>query len=103
MRKLLGTIMIGVILIGIVGLARGWFSVSTDTESEEPSIQLKIDKDRFKEDADRLKSGVQDLKDRVQTSPEDGSEVEVAPAPGPSTAEPSERAPVLPPTQFPPI
>lgn len=51
MRKFLGTLVILVILVAIVGFFRGWFSVSTNDQPEQTKVELKVDKQRIKEDA----------------------------------------------------
>ena len=71
MRKLLGTLMLGLIVLGLVGLVRGWFSVSTDSEENQTKIELTIDRQQLKQDTDRLKEGVQDLTQKISSSGEE--------------------------------
>ncbi len=52
MRKLLGTLVIVLLIISAVGFYRGWFSVSTEEQPGETNVQLKIDKERIKEDTE---------------------------------------------------
>ncbi len=54
MRKFLGTLVIIVIIVAGVGFYRGWFGVSTDDQPGETNVELKIDKDKIKQDADAV-------------------------------------------------
>ena len=51
MRKLLGTLVIFVAIVGAIGFFRGWFDISTTDEPGNTNIELKIDTDRIKQDA----------------------------------------------------
>lgn len=51
MRKFLGTLVILAMIVAGVGFYRGWFGVSTDDQPGETNVELKIDKDRIKQDA----------------------------------------------------
>jgi hypothetical protein len=50
MRKLLGTLVIVVLIISAIGLYRGWFRVSTKEQPGETNVEIKIDKERIRED-----------------------------------------------------
>ena len=73
MRKLLGTLMIGIMILTVVGLFRGWFSLAAQSEAEQTKIELTIDREQLKQDTQRLKEGVQDLTQSI-TSGSDDSE-----------------------------
>ncbi len=95
MRKLLGTLMLGVIVLGVLGFFRGWFSVSTNTESDRTKIEVTIDRERVLQDTGRLKSSVKNLSERVQ-----GDSPASIDAPGDSSFSPADNPslrPVLPP------
>ncbi len=61
MRKLLGSLALAVIVFALVGLFRGWLSISTNGEAEKARIEVTIDKQQLKDDAARLKNSVQNL------------------------------------------
>ncbi len=69
MRKLLGTLVIVVLLISAVGFYRGWFSVSKDDQPGETNVQIKIDKDKIKQDTQEATRKARELgsdaKDRI--------------------------------------
>ncbi len=93
MRKLLGTLMLGIIVFGLVGLFRGWLSVSTDGKDEKAKIEVTIDKQQLRNDAARIKDGVQNLSGRTGSDeqfpiPSGGHEL-------PFTSDPN--PPILPP------
>ena len=73
-KKVSGTAMLGVTILGLVGLARGWFSFSTQSESDQTRIELTIDKERLQQDTDRLKGRVGDSTDRFKSSSSEGSD-----------------------------
>ena len=49
MRKLLVVLLLLVACVGGLGFYRGWFTFATSpaTETEQPGVQLKIDKDKM--------------------------------------------------------
>jgi hypothetical protein len=51
MRKFLGTLLIVALIVAGVGVYRGWFGVSTDDQPGETNVELKIDKQKIKQDA----------------------------------------------------
>ena len=70
MRKLLGTLVIFALLISALGFYRGWFSVSKDDQPGETNVQIKIDKDRIKQDTEEAARKARELR----TDVEDGGE-----------------------------
>ena len=68
MRKLLGTFTLAIIVLGALGLYRGWFNVSTDSEDNRTKIEVTIDKEQVKKDADLVKGGVQDLTEKMKSN-----------------------------------
>lgn len=86
MRKLLGTVTLAALLFAGVGMFRGWFSVSRNSESDKTKIELNIDKAKLKEDAGRLKGGIQDFSNGLNSDANPSDDPPVAPD-----------APVLPP------
>lgn len=73
MRKFLGTLVILLVIVAAVGYLRGWFNVTTQSEQDETNIELRIDKEKIKQDAAAAKEKAREL-----TSSEDSSE----PGPG---------------------
>ncbi len=61
MRKFLGTLVILVILIGVVGYFRGWFSLSTENQPGVTNVELTIDKDKVKQDEQEVVRRAQQL------------------------------------------
>ncbi len=74
MRKIIGTLTIALLLIGGVGLFRGWFSFSTDKEAGKTKLEMTIDQDRVKEDAEAVKSQVHQLGEKIRSSSTDQQE-----------------------------
>jgi hypothetical protein len=52
MRKALGTLVIIALIVAGVGFYRGWFGVSTEDQPGETNVELRIDKDKIKQDAE---------------------------------------------------
>lgn len=61
MRKFLGTLVILAAIVVGVGFYRGWFDVSTDDQSSETNVELKIDKDKIKQDAEAASEKAREL------------------------------------------
>ena len=68
MRKLIGTLGLLVIIICAVGFFRGWFSVGTEDQDSETNVEIRIDKERIKEDAQTAADRVGQLGHGEQTS-----------------------------------
>ena len=66
MRKVLGTLVIVVLLFSAVGFYRGWFSVSKDDQPGETNVEIKIDKDRIKQDTEEATRKVRELGSDVE-------------------------------------
>ena len=54
MQKLLGKLVIIAIIVGLLGLYRGWFTVSSSNEPTggDTSVKVNVDTEQAKEDAD---------------------------------------------------
>ena len=74
MRKFVGTLTILVIILAGVGLVRGWFSFSTDSEAEKTRIGVTIDKDKLKADTERLKDGVRDFSSNLNSGADEADQ-----------------------------
>lgn len=61
MRKFLGTLLIVALIVAGVGVYRGWFGVSTDDQPGETNVELKIDKEKIKQDADAAAEKAREL------------------------------------------
>lgn len=59
MLRLLGFLFLIMIILGGVGLWRGWFSLSQSTDDTgKKSITIGVDKDKFGEDVERVKDKI---------------------------------------------
>jgi hypothetical protein len=74
MRKLLGTLTLAIIVLGAVGLYRGWFSLSSNSEENRTKIEVTVDKEKLKKDVDLVKGGVQNMTENMKSNPEEGSD-----------------------------
>lgn len=61
MRKFLGTLVIVVAAIAALGWMRGWFDIATVSEESETNIELRIDKDKIKQDAEAAKEKAREI------------------------------------------
>lgn len=76
MRKLLGVVLgLAIVLIGI-GFFRSWFTVTKTDEGTDTNVNLKIDRQRIKEDVDMVRKKAGELGD---DEPEEGQEGDVNP------------------------
>ena len=71
MRKFLGTLVILVVIVAGVGFYRGWFDVATDDQPGATNVELKIDKERIKQDAQAAAEKARELTDRRKNQSED--------------------------------
>lgn len=65
MRKFLGTLVIVLLVIAVVGFFRGWLSLSSDDAEGKTKLEISIDKTQLKDDTSKLKDGARDLVDRI--------------------------------------
>ena len=61
MCKFLGTLVILGLIVAGVGFYRGWFDVSTYDQPGETNVELKIDKERIKQDAEAASDKAREL------------------------------------------
>ena len=61
MRKSLGTLVLLAIVICAIGFIRGWFSVGTTNQSSETNVEIRIDKEKIKDDAQTAAEKVGEL------------------------------------------
>jgi uncharacterized protein YxeA len=66
MKGLLALLVLLVIVIGGVGLYRGWFTVATENTDKKPSVSISMDKDKIKEDEEKVKEKVHDFGQSVK-------------------------------------
>lgn len=64
MRKLLGTLALGIFVLAGIGLARGWLSFSSESGEGTEKLEISIDKEQLKEDTSKLKEGAKEIADR---------------------------------------
>ena len=61
MRKLLGVLLGLALVLGAIGFFRSWFTVTKTDEGTDTNINLKIDKQRIKDDVDMAKKKAGEL------------------------------------------
>jgi hypothetical protein len=54
MARLLGTVVIVVLVVALIGYYRGWFTVDTSNSSDQSNIHMTIDKDAVHHDEREL-------------------------------------------------
>lgn len=59
MRKLLGTLVMVLIVVGAIGYWQGWFDVSRVREDGQTNLELKINRDKIREDTKELTEKVE--------------------------------------------
>jgi len=50
MRKLLGTAVLVLVVVGIIGVSRNWFSVERTQDGSNTEVRLHIDRDKIRQD-----------------------------------------------------
>jgi hypothetical protein len=88
MRKLLGTICLLLIIVGVVGYYRGWFVISEtqrDPQSEEVHIGVGINTGKIKSDEEKVKEAAQKGLKRLAPQP---GEPPKTPPPAPASPAP---------------
>jgi hypothetical protein len=65
MKKLLGVLLGLAIVLAAVGFFRGWFSITTTDEGTDTNVNLRIDRQRIKEDADLAREKAGELGSRM--------------------------------------
>ena len=65
MRKLLGVLLGLAIVLGVIGFFRSWYTVSKTDEGTDTNINLKINRQRIKEDVDMAKKKAGELGGRT--------------------------------------
>ena len=71
MRKFLGTLVLLASIVAGVGFSRGWFDVSTDDQPGTTNVELKIDKEKIKQDAETAAEKARELADQSKDPPSD--------------------------------
>lgn len=71
MRKLLGVLLGLALVLTAIGFFRNWFNVTKTEEGTDTNINLKIDRQRIKEDVDRVREKASELGD---DEPEEGQD-----------------------------
>ena len=61
MRKFIGTVVIVVVIVAAIGIYRGWFGVTTQKGTGETNIELKIDKEKIKQDAEAAREKAKEI------------------------------------------
>lgn len=67
--RIFGVLLLLLVLIGGIGIYRGWFSMSSDQgdpESRKSNVNLTVDRDKMDADADAVKEKVQELTDEAK-------------------------------------
>jgi hypothetical protein len=55
MSRLLGLLVIVLVVVGVIGFYRGWFSTETNRNDHKTNINLSVDREKFQDDVDALK------------------------------------------------
>ncbi|MCA9126754.1 MAG: hypothetical protein KDB22_06705 [Planctomycetales bacterium] len=97
MRKLIGTLVVGLLILAGVGVMRGWLTISTSADSEKANLGVSVDKEQLKEDAEKLKETVRGAASKLQNADSDPSTVR-----NNAGTDPSNSGLVLPPDYVPP-
>ena len=50
MRKLLGTLVILVFIVGVIGASRDWFTVKRTTEGSNTDVHVQFNRDKIRSD-----------------------------------------------------
>ncbi len=54
MRLLIFLLFLAAIVLGVVGLQRGWFSISSDSQGSKSKVSVTIDKEKWQSDRDEF-------------------------------------------------
>ncbi|MFN0197670.1 MAG: hypothetical protein ACKVT0_13075 [Planctomycetaceae bacterium] len=67
MKRLISMVFVLAIIVGGLGFYRGWFTMSSDgdTQSDKIDVNLTIDTVKVKEDSEALKDKTKSLTDKV--------------------------------------
>jgi hypothetical protein len=65
MRKLLGTIVLVVIVIAIVGSARNWFSLQKSDNGDSTEVHLLINREKIRSDTKNAREVARELRDNL--------------------------------------
>ncbi len=71
MRKFLGTLVIVLLIVALVGFARGWFRLSTEDQPAETHVELHIDKDKIREDTQKAAEKAREISGRSEARAEE--------------------------------
>ncbi len=66
MRKSLGTVALLVIVIGVIGASRDWFTVERDREGTTTEVHLRIDRDKIRTDTQQAAEIARELGDNIE-------------------------------------
>jgi preprotein translocase subunit SecF len=69
MRKLISFLVIIVVVVGVVGFARGWFSFASEKGgSGGTNVELHIDDQKVKTDVNKLGEGLKSLEKKADSA-----------------------------------
>ena len=66
MRKLIGSIIIIAAIVAAAGLYLGWFSVSSNEQPGETNVNLRIDKDKIKQDTRKAGEKAKEVGEKLE-------------------------------------
>lgn len=66
MRKLLGTLVIVFLVLAIIGNSRGWFTVNRQDEGTQTELQVRINRERIREDTRQAAEMARGLGDNLE-------------------------------------
>lgn len=70
MKKFLAVLVVLLIVVGVVGFYRGWFTVTREAQPEETNVNLKIDKEKIEEDKEAAANKFKEIRDDIRGSGE---------------------------------
>ncbi len=70
MKKLFAVLVVALIVVGVVGFSRGWFTVTRDSQPDGTNVNLHIDKEKIAEDKDTVGSKFNEFRDDVREDTE---------------------------------
>jgi len=73
-KKLLAVVVVLLVVVGVVGFGRGWFTVTRDNQPEGTNVNLHIDTEKIQADREaargKVKDTVQEFRDDIREDTE---------------------------------
>lgn len=65
MRKSLGTLALIVIVVAVIGMSRDWFDLERRAEGETTEVQLRIDRERIRNDTRKAAEAAREFRENL--------------------------------------